>query len=91
MKVKNRLKIILESQGFKDFSPTDELLIRLGMSRRRFFQVMNNSSFANDLVTPETHALTDWLIEKGYISDQRELFYPPQVSIGSLNLQPVKP
>jgi hypothetical protein len=91
MKVKNRLKTILESNGIQEFKPTEELLGLLGMSRRRFFQVMKNSAVAQELNAPEIHKLEDWLIEAGYIKESRELFYAPCQMIGKMNLQPIQP
>ncbi len=61
MKIRNRLKKLLQEMGIKSMVPTDELLHQLGsMTTHRFNQILNNES-KTELSILEVSYLTRWL------------------------------
>jgi hypothetical protein len=62
MKVKNKLKRILEQMGVKSMIPTDDLLKKLGgMTLIRFNKIVNNSPSMEALTAMEADYLKKWL------------------------------
>ena len=64
MRIKNRLKEILEELGIKSIIPTTSVLSDKlgGMSLIRFNKLLNNSG-PNDIQLREVQLLTSWLSE----------------------------
>lgn len=61
MRIRNRLKKLLQEAGIKSMVPTDELLVKLdGMTIHRFNQIMANES-KKELSLLEVDLLTKWL------------------------------
>jgi hypothetical protein len=62
MKVKNKLKHILEQMGIKSMIPTDALLKKLGgMTLIRFNKIVNNSPSMEALTAMEADYLKKWV------------------------------
>ncbi len=59
---KNQLNFIIENFGFSKVSPSEDLLHRLGLSRPRFFQILNNEG-KKELTISEKQNLENWLSE----------------------------
>ncbi|MGI4870501.1 MAG: hypothetical protein ACRYFX_04900 [Janthinobacterium lividum] len=63
MKIRNKLKKLLQEAGIKSMVPTDELLEKLGgMTIHRFNQILNNDS-KTELSLLEVSYLKKWLAE----------------------------
>lgn len=64
MKVKNRLKEILQEMGIKSMQPTEQVLNQKlgGMTLIRFNKLLNNAG-PNDIQLHEVQLLTNWLSE----------------------------
>jgi hypothetical protein len=58
MKMKNRLEDAIKDKGLKEFSPTDELLVTWGMTRKRFYQLLRNEK---ELFFREAILIAQWL------------------------------
>ena len=56
------LKKIFEQAGLEDPRPTDQALERMGISRRRFSQLLDNKH-VNPITVPELEALKNWIEE----------------------------
>lgn len=63
MKIRNRLKVILDGVGLYNYQPTPELLKQLGnMTARRFFQILRNAS-QTEMSVEERKLIEDWLMK----------------------------
>jgi hypothetical protein len=60
MVTKNRLKEILFELGFAEVSLTDEVLKEMGLSRKRFGMIRENSA-TKELTVPEKEGIENWL------------------------------
>lgn len=54
------LKKLFEAAGLEAIRPTDDALIKMGMSRRRFTLLLENNH-ATALTVPELEALKAWI------------------------------
>jgi hypothetical protein len=68
----NRIVQILENIGIQDMKPTDNLLAQLGMSRKRYFQILRNQG--QQMNVQESQSLSAWLMQLEAISNELELF-----------------
>ncbi|RNI27626.1 hypothetical protein EFA69_16035 [Rufibacter immobilis] len=62
MERRNRLKIILTDLGLETMKPSEVLLEKLGVARKRFYQIMENKG-KNELTVLEKENLEKWLAE----------------------------
>jgi hypothetical protein len=58
----NNLKTIIEELGFREISPSAELLAKLGITRLRFFQILKNEG-KKELTVLEKEKIENWLCE----------------------------
>ena len=64
MVLKNRLKEIFSEWGFSRVVPSNRLLQELGVTRCRFFQLVDNKG-AVEMTVSEHRALEEWLKKIG--------------------------
>ena len=62
--LKNRLKEIFTHWGFSKIVPSKRLLEELGMTNKRFFQLVDNKG-AVEMTVSEHRALEEWLKKIG--------------------------
>jgi hypothetical protein len=60
MKTKNYIQKLFQIKGLTEFKPTDDILKKLGITRKRFFQILENKG-NHDLTVSEKENIENWL------------------------------